>query len=86
MPYGKGITFERKIANKLRAEGWLVMRSGASLSPFDLMAIKKETKEIKLIQCKKGWSFSDKFLKRLGAELSVWDDEYIVKTEVIHEE
>lgn len=50
----KGADYERKIANQLRKAGWAVIRSAASKGEFDLIAINKDLKQIKLIQCKRG--------------------------------
>ena len=86
MPRGKGIEFERKIARQMRLEGWLVTRSSASLGAFDLIAINPESKVIKLIQCKKGWSFTDGQLQREKSKIKPFEGVYNVISEVIHEE
>ena len=86
MPKGKGIEFERRIARQYREAGWLVTRSGASLGEFDLICIKPETKQIILIQCKKGWSFTKGFLGRLKLKMDKFAGVYDVSSLLIHEE
>jgi len=51
--YQKGRRKEYAICDKLKKEGYdIAQRSKGSHSPFDVIAIKKETKEIKLVQVK----------------------------------
>lgn len=86
MPGGKGIRFEQEVARRYRQEGWLVTRSGASLGLFDLICIKPETKQIILIQCKKGWSFTRGNLGRLKLKMDKFAGMYDVSSLLIHEE
>ena len=51
--YVNGANYERRIANKLRQEGMLVIRSAGSKSLWDLIAIDFKLGNIKLIQIKK---------------------------------
>ena len=58
MPGGKapraaGDYFERRTRDALEADGWLVIRSGGSLGPADLVALKAEHVPL-LVSCKKG--------------------------------
>jgi len=51
--YTKGRRREHYICDKLKKQGYdIVQRSAGSHSPFDIIAINKESKEIKLIQVK----------------------------------
>jgi len=40
-PYQRGAAFERRVQSELEAEGWLVTRSPASKSPYDLVALRR---------------------------------------------
>ena len=50
--YANGATFERRIAELLRAAGFEVIRSAGSHSPADLVALKPGL--VVLVQCKGG--------------------------------
>ena len=51
--YLKGRRKEYKIANKFKERGFdIAQRTAGSHSPFDVIAINTETKQILLIQCK----------------------------------
>ena len=81
----RGSAKERKIKNHYEKAGWIVVRSGASQSPFDLICIKPETNEIHVVQLKWG---TEKYLKygtkREEAEFSVYKDgDYSVKFKFI---
>lgn len=65
--YLNGKAKEHRVKKKLVDEGYIVVRSAGSKSPFDLVAINKETKTIKIIQCKPK-SFSDNKKKELMEE------------------
>ncbi len=53
--YRKGRYYEYFVCNKLREQGYfIVQRTAGSRSPFDIIAIDKKNKIIKLIQCKSG--------------------------------
>ena len=83
--YRKGADYERKIVNELRDEGYVCARSAGSKSPIDVWAINPETKEMLLIQAKKGKPIPKKeratiieFLSNLEGEYKVlgqlWED------------
>ncbi len=50
--YQKGRRKEYKYVKIMREKGFIAQRSAGSHSPFDVIAINPETKEIRLIQCK----------------------------------
>jgi len=50
--YLKGRRKEYKHVKIMREKGFLSQRTAGSHSPFDVIAINQETKEIRLIQCK----------------------------------
>lgn len=51
--YIKGRAKEYKVMKRLRDEGYdIVARTAGSHGAFDVIAINKETRDIKLIQCK----------------------------------
>jgi len=56
-PYQRGAAFEHRVKADLEREEWLVVRSPASKSPFDLLAVKLDSRLIHvvaLVQCKLG--------------------------------
>ncbi len=63
-PYERGRSFEYRVRNHLQALGYLVARSPASKSPFDLIAISESYNgpcpNVHLIQCKLDGRFSKK--------------------------
>lgn len=54
--YTKGRTYEWDVKKRLQKDGYIVVRSSGSHSPFDLVAVNE--KEIILIQCKRSRVFS----------------------------
>lgn len=57
-PKRRGTIFEREVRKDLEARGYVVVRSGASLSPMDLVAIfagkvTAGVEPVLLVQCKK---------------------------------
>jgi len=50
----RGINWERDIVKEMRVRGWIALRSSASLSPFDVVAIHLKRREVKFIQAKCG--------------------------------
>ena len=50
--YQKGRRKEYLFVKKMREKGFISQRSAGSHSPWDVVAINPETKQIKLIQCK----------------------------------
>jgi len=63
--YLKGRRKEYKVCDEYKALGFdIVQRTAGSHSPFDIIAIDKETKEIKLIQCKPN-SMNEKQIRRI---------------------
>ena len=50
--YVKGRVKEYKYVKLMREKGFISQRSAGSHSPWDVVAINPETKQIKLIQCK----------------------------------
>ena len=48
--YNRGANRERQVAEMLRSQGWIVMRSAASHGPADLIAMKDG--EVRLLQVK----------------------------------
>ncbi|MCK9370207.1 hypothetical protein M0R04_09905 [Candidatus Dojkabacteria bacterium] len=81
--YISGRAKEYRIVKKLKAEGFtIVQRSAGSKSPLDIFAFKKETKEIRLIQCKpKSMSMNKR--NKIEQELAWLNDEFISKFEVV---
>lgn len=47
----RGDYFERQTRDDLERRGWLIVRSGGSLGPFDLVAIRPH-RAVCLVQCK----------------------------------
>lgn len=83
--YRKGADYERKIVNELRAQGFVCARSAGSKSPIDIWAVNPETREMLLIQAKKGKPIPKgekleilEFFKHLNGEYVVscelWED------------
>lgn len=52
--YRKGADYERQIVNELREQGFVCARSAGSKSKIDVWAVNERTKEVLLIQAKKG--------------------------------
>lgn len=50
--YIKGRRKEYKYVKIMRDKGFIAQRTAGSHSPFDVIAINPETKQIRLIQCK----------------------------------
>ncbi len=76
-PYERGRNFEYRTKKHLEALGYLVARSPASKSPFDLIAIVGSYDDqplpvVKLVQCK----LDGRFSKRERNELSKLADSY----------
>ena len=93
--YRKGRDHEYRVANKLRKQGWLVIRSAGSHSIFDLVAIKdsawlfnNETGpvggegEILLIQVKSGRSKERAIKKVLDSDIERYTGLYNVTVKV----
>jgi Holliday junction resolvase len=53
--YDAGYRFERRVRQYLQEAGWLVIRSGGSRSPVDLVAFRGG--EILFVQCKVGGAY-----------------------------
>lgn len=55
-PYQRGAAFEHRVKADLEREEWLVTRSPASKSPFDLLAVRwdgsRQHPVVVLVQCK----------------------------------
>ena len=66
--YRKGADFERKIANKLRAKGYLVIRSAGTKSLVDLVALDLKVGKIMLIQLK-NYKLTKPEFERMSAEI-----------------
>ena len=64
--YGRASDRERKVVQKLRAQGYISVRSAGSHSPIDVWAINPETKTVLLVQCK-----PRSMLKKDGTERAV---------------
>lgn len=79
--YRRGADKERKLVNKLRAEGFVAARSAGSHSPIDVWAIRPETGEIRLFQLK-GSKMPESAKKRLYDSLKYLEGEYMCKVEV----
>ena len=62
--YQKGRNKEYRIKQRHEKEGWEVVRSAGSHSPFDLICIRAVDQRIKFIQCKSK-NFSKKEEERL---------------------
>jgi len=68
--YVKGRNKEYKVMKRLRDEGYdVVARTAGSHGVFDVIAFNKETKDIKLIQCKPA-SMSDNARRKIIDENS----------------
>lgn len=65
--YVKGARVERKALDQLEKDGYLVIRSAGSHSPFDIVAIGKE--EIRLIQLKACKKFYQNILESAIKEI-----------------
>lgn len=50
-PYQRGTAFEHRVKRELEAGGWFVLRSPASKSPLDLLAIRSDP-DVWAVQCK----------------------------------
>ena len=81
--YSKGYRKERKIVNYFISKGLIAFRSAGSHSPIDCVAIDTIKKEIYMIQCKSGSSYSLKYKEKLNNELSSFDGNYLVNFSVV---
>ncbi len=80
--YQKGAKKEQRIANKLKKEGWdVAQRTAGSHGPFDVIAINKKTKTIKLIQSKPK-KFSQLNIDRLMEKHGWMNGEFKVEFEI----
>ena len=81
----KGSRKERLVKHQYESEGWIVVKSGASLSPFDLICLNIETKEIHYLQIKSGSVDTLKYgVKREEEAFKQYkDDNYKVKFKFI---
>ena len=79
--YQKGANEERRIVNSFREKGWIALRSAGSHSQIDVVAINSTTKEIKLIQSKKGY-LSPKEASSIGNEGLTLNGTYSVTFEL----
>jgi len=79
--YERGYQVELKAKRRIEEDkDILVIRSSRSLTPIDLIAINKRTKEIMLIQCKKEKVSTDKArLAKRFSELKSLEGTYSVK-------
>ena len=76
--------YERKQINKLREQGWYVIKSAGSHGIADLIALKKETGEIKLVQCKCGLAeLGDKAKNTILEPLKRYERHYNLKAELM---
>lgn len=78
----KGYRREQRLMKKYRNLGWIALRSAGSHSPFDVIAIHPQLKQIKLFQCKGGKSYSENFLKKMKESMKFYDGTYEVKGDV----
>ena len=63
--YVKGARYERKVVNEAKELGNIAFRSAGSHSPIDVITIDPTLRLIRLIQCKAGKSYSQKFKDNL---------------------
>jgi predicted RNA binding protein YcfA (HicA-like mRNA interferase family) len=91
--YTRGRAKEYRVAKRLRAQGWTVLRTAGSHGPFDLIAIKEPTLSqfdqatvfpgyIMLIQVKGGKSAKREQIKALK-EIKHFSGTYLVKVEAL---
>ena len=76
--YIKGRAREYAIMHNYKRRGWIVLRSAGSHSPFDVVAVNKEKKQITFIQSKAG-AFSKANRKALVDGYSWLNDEFLCK-------
>ena len=87
--YERGRAYEYRIAKKLRAEGWTVLRMAGSHGFADLVAIEQaiqfpnEFRRIKLIQAKSGKSSKRAIKKVLDSDIKRFEGLYSVSVEVL---
>ena len=87
--YERGRAYEYRIAKKLRAEGWTVLRTAGSHGFADLVAIEQaiqfpnEFRRIKLIQCKSGKSKLRMVKDVLKTDIKKYEGLYSVTVEVV---
>lgn len=78
--YQKGRRKEYKICDELKKKGFdIVQRTAGSHSPFDVIAIKLLTREIKLIQSKPDNYKGDKIMNEWNQLNNVFRCEFIIK-------
>ena len=81
--YVKGRRKEYKIVNDFKEKGFEIsQRTAGSHCPFDVIAIDKKTKRIKLIQAKPD-SMSSSAKDKIEAENEWLNDEFMVSFEVL---
>lgn len=82
--YEKGRKYEWKWRKKLREMGAdFVIRSSASLSPFDLVALFRKERKVIFLQCKSGKTYTSAFKARLQEELGTYSGMYEVECHVV---
>jgi len=81
----RGNRKELLVKNQYEKEGWIVVKSGASLSPFDLICINPITKEMHVLQIKTGLANTLKYaVKREEEAYKQYEDgDYNVKFKFI---
>lgn len=80
----KGADYENLVRRSYEERGWHAHRCSNSLGEFDVCAIHSQLKQIKLIQCKNGKSYSQKFKENLKLKLSAqFNGVYDVVCEVV---
>jgi len=83
--YQKGVNFEREIVNQARKQGLIAFRAAGSKSgelPIDVCIIDRKKRIIRFIQAKAG-KHPLKPLHQLRKLLQEFDDEYLVKFELL---
>jgi len=81
--YINGAEKERRIARKLKSEGWdIAQRSAGSHSPIDVFAVHKEKRLVRFIQAKPK-SLSENKKRQLEEEHEWLNDEFVCTFEVI---
>ena len=80
--YLKGVRKERKFVNEARLNGSISFRSAGSHSPIDVVIIDKDTRVIRLIQCKPD-TMSNNKREALRQEHNQLNGTFYVKFEVL---
>lgn len=67
--YNAGRKLEYRLKKELEKQGYLVIRSAGSHSPFDLVALNPHTNKIRFIQVKQGAKYPMHLVKSFSSDI-----------------